>query len=50
MNYFTNFAINGEVKNIMFNMVLGLIAGIIIAAGYIIANKERKFSKKASRS
>lgn len=45
MNYFTNFAINDEVKNIMFNMILGLIAGIIISTGYIFANKERKFSK-----
>ncbi|MCR4733973.1 MAG: DUF4956 domain-containing protein [Treponema sp.] len=45
MNILSNFAINEEVKTILFNMVLGLIAGIIIAAGYIFANKERKFSK-----
>jgi len=45
MNILSNFAINEEVKTILFNMVLGLIAGIIIAAGYILANKERKFSK-----
>ena len=45
MNYLSNFALNAEAKNILFNMILGFIAGIIIAIGYIIANKEQKFSK-----
>ena len=45
MNYLANFAFNAEAKNILFNMILGLIAGIIIAIGYIVANKEEKFSK-----
>ena len=45
MNYLANFALNAEAKNILFNMILGLIAGIIIAIGYIAANKEEKFSK-----
>lgn len=45
MNYLSNFALNAEAKNILFNMILGFIAGIIIAIGYIIANKEEKFSK-----
>lgn len=45
MNYLSNFALNAEAKNILFNMILGFIAGIIIAIGYIVANKEEKFSK-----
>ena len=45
MNYLSNFALNAEAKNILFNMILGFIVGIIIAIGYIIANKEEKFSK-----
>lgn len=45
MNYLANFTLNAEAKNILFNMILGFIAGIIIAIGYIIANKNQKFSK-----
>lgn len=45
MNLLNNFKVTAEDLNILFNMVLGLIAGIIIAGGYILANRERKFSK-----
>ena len=39
------FTATSETGNILFNMILGLIAGTIIAAGYSIANKNQKFSK-----
>ena len=39
------FGTNQDAKNILFNMGLGLIAGVIIALGYVIANKKQKFSK-----
>ncbi len=45
MNVLNNFHVTAEDLNIVFNMVLGLLAGIIISGGYILANKERKFSK-----
>ena len=45
MNFLSNFSITEDALNILFNMLLGLIAGVIIACGYIFANKERKFSK-----
>ncbi len=45
MNLLDGFLISTETGNIMFNMLLGLIAGIIIAAGYVWANRNQKFSK-----
>ncbi|MBP5520134.1 MAG: DUF4956 domain-containing protein [Treponema sp.] len=45
MNLLKNFIATAEDLNILFNMCLGLIAGIIIAGGYILADKDRKFSK-----
>lgn len=45
MDFLSDFAITSEGINILFNMILGLISGIIIAAGYILANKENKYSR-----
>lgn len=41
----SDFAVDaGDVK-IMFNIILGLIAGLIISLGYILGHKEKKYSK-----
>ena len=45
MDILSGFIINEEVKTIMFSMCMGLIAGAGVAAGYVIANSGRKFSK-----
>lgn len=45
MDLLESFGTNQDAKNILFNMGLGLIAGVIIALGYVIANKKQKFSK-----
>ena len=45
MGLLESFGTNQDAKNILFNMGLGLIAGVIIALGYVIANKKQKFSK-----
>lgn len=45
MDLSTGFSVTPEDLNIIFNMVLGLIAGAIIACGYILANKDKKYSK-----
>ena len=45
MDIMTGFMINDETMAIMFSMVMGLIAGAIIAGGYVIANNKKKFSK-----
>jgi len=45
MDFLNGFLITAEKANIAFNMLLGLVAGGIITLGYVIANKERKFSK-----
>lgn len=39
------FVVTSEDLTILFNMFLGLVAGVIIAASYIIANAKTKFSK-----
>lgn len=45
MNILNGFSVNAEDVNILFNMVLGVIAGLIISISYIFASKEHKFSK-----
>lgn len=45
MDLLSGFFITTEKANIVFNMLLGLIAGIIITGGYILANKNKRFSK-----
>ena len=45
MSVLNNFIVTYEDLNIVFNMLLGLIAGLLISGGYILANKNRKFSK-----
>lgn len=45
MDLLSGFFITSEKANIVFNMLLGLIAGVIITGGYILANKNKRFSK-----
>ena len=45
MDITTGFMINGETMNILFSMLMGLVAGVVIAAGYVVANNGKKFSK-----
>ena len=45
MEILNGFIINDEVRSILFSMCMGLIAGCGIAAGYVLANKGKKFSK-----
>ncbi|MCR5187693.1 MAG: DUF4956 domain-containing protein [Treponema sp.] len=45
MDFLSGFLITEEKAIIVFNMLLSLIAGIIITGGYIIANKNQKYSK-----
>ncbi len=45
MDLLEGFSVNYETGNILFNMLLGLIAGVIIAFGYITANRNQKYSK-----
>jgi len=45
MELLEGFSVNFETGNILFNMFLGLIAGVIIAVGYITANRNQKYSK-----
>lgn len=46
MNFlFKDFAVSAEDVKIMFNIVLGLIAGVIISSGYIFGHKNKRYSK-----
>ena len=45
MDITQGFMINGETMSILFSMLMALPAGGIIAAGYIEANKGKKYSK-----
>ena len=45
MNITDGFLLNAESMSILFSMVMGLIAGAIIASGYIVANNGKKYSK-----
>lgn len=40
-----DFVVTPDDLKIMFNIILGLLAGFIIAAGYVIGSKEKKYSK-----
>jgi len=45
MDFLNGFLITAEKTNIVFNMLLALIAGVIITFGYVIAGKNKKYSK-----
>lgn len=45
MNITDGFIVNAESMSILFSMLMGLIAGAIIAGGYIVANCGKKYSK-----
>lgn len=45
MDISTGFMINDESIMILFSMLMGLVAGTIIAGGYVISNGGKKFSK-----
>lgn len=45
MEIFNGFLITAETLHILFGMLMGLVAGIIIASGYACANSNRKYSK-----
>ena len=45
MDIIAGFMITDETMSILFSMLMGLIAGAIIAAGYVVANNGKKFSK-----
>ncbi len=42
---FNGFNVGIEEIKIMFNILMGLLAGIVIAAGYILGHKHKRFSK-----
>lgn len=41
----SGFMVDEEIGNIMFNMLLALVSGVLVAAGYVVANKKQKYSK-----
>lgn len=45
MNILDGFTLNSEVYHILFGMCTGMIAGSLIAAGYVLANTGKKYSK-----
>ena len=45
MDITDGFLVNAETVSILFSMVMGLLAGAIIAGGYIVANSGKKYSK-----
>ena len=45
MNILDGFAVNEEAMNILFSMCMGLIAGGIISAGYVLATTGKKYSR-----
>ncbi|MCR5724910.1 MAG: DUF4956 domain-containing protein [Treponema sp.] len=45
MDMLSGFLIDEESISILFSMLMGLVAGLIIAGGYVCANNRRKFSK-----
>jgi len=48
MNFLNGFLIGNDEKEILFNMLMGLIAGAIIMAGYVLGQKDKKCSKNFS--
>lgn len=46
MNFLKNgFIVGNDEVNILFNVALALVAGFIIATGYVIGNRSKKYSK-----
>ena len=45
MDILNGFKFTEDGNVIVFNMLLALVSGLIMAAGYVLANKEKKFSK-----
>ena len=43
--FLLGFSIKAEDVTIFMNMILGLVAGVMISCGYILANRNKKFSK-----
>jgi len=43
--FLKDFVITPDDLKIMFNIILGLVAGFIIAAGYVVGSKDKKYSK-----
>lgn len=44
-NLFSGFSVGEQEVNILFNILLAFIAGIIITTGYIFGHKDKKYSK-----
>lgn len=45
MDFLSGFMIDEESLGILFSMVMGLIAGVIIAGGYVIASAGKRYSR-----
>ncbi len=45
MDVLNGFMITEENRAILFSMLMGLVAGVIIAGGYLVANKGKRYSK-----
>lgn len=45
MDLLSGFMVDEEIGASLFNMLLALVAGVVIAAGYVLANKNQKYSK-----
>ncbi len=45
MDFLSGFVIDAESLSILFSMVMGLIAGGIIAGGYVLANNGKRYSR-----
>lgn len=43
--FFSDFAVNDDARKIMFNILLGLIAGVLITISYVLGSKDKKYSK-----
>lgn len=48
MNILNGFKVGSDEKEILCNIIIGLIAGAIIMAGYIFGHKDKKYSKNFS--
>lgn len=48
MNFLNGFKIGSDEKEILFNIMMGLIAGAVIMIGYVFAQKDKKVSKNFS--
>lgn len=45
MDILTGFMVNDDVLTIMFSMMMGLVAGVVIAGSYVLANHGKRYSK-----